>query len=223
MKTLALLVVAIALSLSGCATREYVRDYVDGHLKPVSGHVDAVEGRVADNASAIRSQGAAIGDLQSGLKGQSERIARNEGDIAGLSRTAQDALDRATKAGEMAAGKMVYQVVLSDDKVKFGPDKSKLSPAAKAMLDTFAAKLKRDNKNVYIEIQGYTDSRGGAAMNYRLGEARAQAVRDYLGIHGGIPLHKMSVVSYGESAPVADNHFRAGRAKNRRVVLVVIQ
>jgi outer membrane protein OmpA-like peptidoglycan-associated protein len=40
---------------------------------------------------------------------------------------------------------------------------------------------------------------------------------------GGIALHRMSVISYGESAPVADNRTLSGRAANRRVVLVVLK
>jgi len=90
-------------------------------------------------------------------------------------------------------------------------------------LDEFAAKLKGDDKNVFIEIQGHTDSIGEAAHNLKLGEARAEAVKRHLNMKGGIPLHRMSVISYGETAPVADNKVRAGRQENRRVVLVVIQ
>ena len=54
-------------------------------------------------------------------------------------------------------------------------------------------------------------------------EARAEAVKRYLNIKGGIPLHRMSTISYGESEPIADKHVKAGRIQNRRVVLVVIQ
>jgi peptidoglycan-associated lipoprotein len=40
---------------------------------------------------------------------------------------------------------------------------------------------------------------------------------------GGIPLHRMSTISYGESMPIASNMNKAGRNQNRRVVLVVLQ
>ncbi len=222
MKHLTFITLAGTLLLTGCATREYVHEYVDAQMKPVSGHVDAVDGRVGGAEAAIKSNAAAVSGLQSGLKEQGDRIAKNAGDISQVSQTAQDALQRATAAGKLAEGKFVYELVLSDDKVKFPPDKTSLSKEAQAMLDEFAAKLKQDNKNVFIEIQGHTDSRGEAAANLKLGEARAQAVRNYLSIKDDIPLHRMSVISYGESAPVADNRFKAGRAQNRRVVLVVI-
>ena len=150
-------------------------------------------------------------------------IAKSESDISQLSKTAQDAVERANSAGKLAQGKLVYEVVLSDDKLKFGQNKSSLSKEAEAALDEFAARLKGDNKSVFIEIQGHTDSIGEAAHNLRLGEARAEAVRRHLNMKAGIPLHRMAVISYGETSPVADNKVKAGRQQNRRVVLVVIQ
>lgn len=219
MKNFTLIAASIAL-LSGCATREYVHEYVQGQMKPVSAQVDAVAGRVDSADAAIKANAAAtnsaVTEIQTTLKDHGERIEQ-------LSKTAQEAVQRASEAGKMAQGKMVYEVVLSEDKLKFGSDKFTLVTDAKALLDEFAAKLKQDNKNVFIEIQGHTDSRGEAGPNLALGEKRAQAVRDYLNMKGGIPLHKMAVISYGETAPLASNKLRAGRQENRRVVLVVIQ
>jgi outer membrane protein OmpA-like peptidoglycan-associated protein len=85
----------------------------------------------------------------------------------------------------------------------------------------FAQKLKTDNKNVYLEIQGHTDASGPPAVNRRLGEERAEAVRRFLN-QQGVALNRMATISYGEDAPVAPNDTRAGRAQNRRVVVVVL-
>jgi outer membrane protein OmpA-like peptidoglycan-associated protein len=57
----------------------------------------------------------------------------------------------------------------------------------------------------------------------KLGEARAEATRRYLNASAGIALHRMSVISYGESAPMVDNGSRDGRQQNRRVALVVLK
>jgi peptidoglycan-associated lipoprotein len=221
---------AASLVLSGCATREYVHEYVQTQIKPVSGQVSALEGRantadagIKANAAGLETTNKAVSEIQVTLKVHTDRIAKNETDIAQLSKTAQDAVERANAAGKLAQGKLVYEVVMSEDKLQFGRDKAVLGKAAEAALDEFAAKLKGDNKNVFIEIQGHTDSTGGAASNLKLGEARAEAVRRYLNMKDGIPLHRMSVISYGESAPIADNKVKAGRQANRRVVLVVIQ
>lgn len=137
--------------------------------------------------------------------------------------TAQEALRRAQAAGKLAKGKFLYESVLTDDKVKFGSDTKDLSPEAQKELDIFAAGLSRESKNIYIEIQGHTDSVGSEKLNEELGLLRAESVRRYLNEKHGIPLHRMNVMSYGESAAVADNSTREGRSQNRRITLVVLQ
>lgn len=141
--------------------------------------------------------------------------------LAQLDQTAQDALNRATAAGKLAEGKFLYSMVLSDDSVKFPVDSSKLSPEAQQRLADFVEKLKTDNRNVYLEIQGHTDSTGSSALDQRLGERRAEAVRLFLNQHG-VALNRMSTISCGKKDPVASNKTRDGRAQNRRVVLIVM-
>jgi len=225
MKNLAKLLV-LTLLLSGCATKEYVHEYVQGQLKPVNARVDALEGRANSTDAALSSGSTGLEAtskrLDDAIVTLNNRLAKNEADIAQVSKTAQDALERAAAAGKLAAGKMAYEVVLSEDKVKFGTNKAVLSKQAMEALDEFAAKVKAENRGVYIEVQGHTDSIGSAAHNHKVGQQRADAVRSYLHTKGGIPLHRLSAMSYGESMSVASNMNRAGRAQNRRVVLVVL-
>jgi outer membrane protein OmpA-like peptidoglycan-associated protein len=223
MSKIVLGIAAAALALGGCASKEYVHEYVAGAIKPVNERIDGVEKRVAGTEGGVQSVGQRVDGVDAALKDHGERIAKNEAAIAELSKTAKEALDRATAAGKLAEGKFVQEVVLTDDQLRFGNSKAVLSKEAKAVLDDFAKRLKDDNKNVYIEIQGHTDSRGEEPYNLKLGEERANAVRHYLNASGGLPLHRMSVISYGESKPVADNKVRAGREQNRRVTLVVLK
>ena len=178
-----------AVSLGGCATREYV----DQHVAGVDAKVQATQSQVSQHQ---------------------DRLAQ-------LDQSTKEALDRATAAGKLAEGKFLYSMVLSDDSVKFPVDSAKLSPEADQRLTEFAEKLKTDNRNVYLEIQGHTDSRGPVSLNQRLGEERAEAVRVFMNKHG-VPLNRMSTISYGKQDPAADNKTRAGRAQNRRVVLIVM-
>lgn len=208
------------LVLGGCATKEYVHEYVDGQVKPVKAELAAVDGRAQ---AGIAGNARRLDAVEGTLRDHEGRIAKNTEDIAELTKTAQAALERANAAGKLLEGKFVQEVVLTDDQLKFGSDKSSLGEAARLMLDDLAGRLKAENKNVYIEIQGHTDSRGSESRNLKLGEERAEAVRRYLGTKGGIPLHRMSTVSYGESQPVANNMLNEGRQQNRRVVLVVLQ
>jgi peptidoglycan-associated lipoprotein len=149
------------------------------------------------------------------------RVDATDNHVAAVEGTAKDALDRATAAGKLAEGKFLYSEVLSDDSMKFGVNRHELSPEAQARLDSFAEKLKADNRNVYVEVQGHTDATGAKDYNYKLGEERAEAVRRYLN-QKGVALNRINTISYGPDAPVAANTDKAGRQQNRRVVLIVL-
>ncbi|HXU44997.1 MAG TPA: OmpA family protein [Thermoanaerobaculia bacterium] len=199
------LVLAGGLLASGCATKKYVQ----GETAKVDERVTGVQGQVEEVQSNVKQQGA--------------RLDTHDQQIGQASRTAQEALERAQEAGKLAEGKLLYETVLTDDKVHFGFNKHDLSTDAKAALDEFAEKLKADGKGVYVEIQGHTDSVGSDAYNEDLGQSRAEAVRVYLNKQHQLPLHRMNVISYGESAPMADNGTKEGRSQNRRVALVVLR
>jgi outer membrane protein OmpA-like peptidoglycan-associated protein len=185
-----------AVALSGCATKDYVREQVAG----VDRRVDAVDGKV------------------SGAQG---RIDQHDTRLAALDQTSREALERATAAGKLAEGKFLYSMVLSDDSVKFPVRRATLSTEAEARLMEFVEKLKSENRNVYLEVQGHTDSKGSEDFNRRLGQDRAEAVRLFMNQHG-VALNRISTISYGASAPVASNATRTGRAQNRRVVIIVL-
>lgn len=141
--------------------------------------------------------------------------------VTGVEGTAGEALARANAAHKLAEGKFLYELVLSDDSVKFPTDHSALSPEAEQRLGELAQRLKSENRNVYLEIQGHTDSVGNAAHNVQLGEARAEAVRRFMS-QQGIALNRMATISYGEDAPVATNDTPEGRSQNRRVAIIVL-
>lgn len=203
--SLALVAAATLLVTTGCATKSYVRKGDDATKSDVAGTVGEVESELER--------------LQSDVD---DRFNRQAGEIDDLSATAREALERAVEAGKLAEGKLLYETILTDDDVRFGFDRAELSDEAKAALDEFAQGVRDDNANVYIEIQGHTDSTGPEMYNLELGKRRAEEVLRYLNLEHGIPLHRMSVVSYGERAPIAANDSNDQRALNRRVALVVL-
>jgi peptidoglycan-associated lipoprotein len=192
----ALAIAAGALSLGGCATK----DYVNKQVAEVNTRIAEVESK----AQATQIQ-----------------VERHQAQLGQLDQSTKEALDRATAAGKLAEGKFLYSIALSDDSVKFPRDSSRLSREAEQRLMALAERLKSDNRNVYVEIQGHTDSTGPDSFNRRLGEQRAEAVRLFMN-RNGVPLNRMSAISYGEMKPAAGNTTRAGRAQNRRVVLIVM-
>lgn len=192
------LALIVAMSATGCATKKYVREEAGA----VNTRVDSVQGQVEEAQT---------------------RLDTHERQIGETSKTAQEALQRAMDAGKLAEGKLLYETVLTDEKVKFAIDAAELSAEARTALDEFASQLKSQNTGVYIEIQGHTDSTGSEKYNEELGLLRAEAVRRYLSQQHQFPLHRMNVISYGETAAVSDNSTREGRSQNRRVALVVLQ
>ena len=73
-----------------------------------------------------------------------------------------------------------------------------------------------------VEIGGHTDSQGSAEYNMKLSEQRAQAVRAYLvSKYPELDAGNLTAKGYGETAPVADNDTKEGRAQNRRVEFTV--
>ena len=149
------------------------------------------------------------------------RVDATDARVTEVAGTAGEALTRATAAQKLAEGKFLYEVVLSDDSVKFPADADTLSPEAEARLAELVQRLKAENRNVYLEIQGHTDSSGDTRANEQLGQSRAEAVRRFLSDQG-IALNRMATISYGETKPVAPNNTREGRAQNRRVAIVVL-
>lgn len=199
----------LAVGLTGCATKTYVNEQV---------------------AAASKASDAKIGDVQKQVETAQMDIANlkksdeaQNAEIASLSGTAKEALARAEEAGKLAKGKFLFEVTLTDEAVKFGFNSTTLSTEAKAALDAFAARVKGENKNVYVEVQGHTDSVGSESYNLKLGQERAESVMRYLNMQHGMPLHRINAISYGEYKPVADNNTNAGRAQNRRVTLVVLE
>jgi peptidoglycan-associated lipoprotein len=191
----------LGMVVHGCASKKYVSKEVAGLDAASSQRMDGIETQVEQNQS---------------------RLDQHEEGMGEISRTAQEALERAIAAGQLAEGKFLYETVFSDDQVKFGFNEAELTPTATQALDIFVADLKSRDQNIFIEIQGHTDSVGTEEYNYQLGQKRAEAVRRYLSSQG-IPLHRMSVISYGLTAPIADNSTPEGRAVNRRVTIVVLQ
>ena len=219
-----LLAVTVAIA-PACATKKYVRTEVGG----VNSKVDTLSTTVEQTQGRIQQDEARIGqvDQKAEAAGQSAAAAQNSANAAQQAarqvgtRVDQVAADVASEAA--ISRKLVYSVTLSEDQGNFKLGKTELPEEAKMRLDQVVEQLKGDTKNnVFIEIEGHTDNIGSPQGNYQLGLERAEAVKRYLYMQHQIPLHKISVISYGEEKPVAPNNTKAGRAQNRRVVVRVL-
>ncbi len=101
--------------------------------------------------------------------------------------------------------------------VNFETGSANLTDQSHTTLDRVAASLAA-YPLLRVEVAGYTDSRGSAATNLRLSQARAAAVRTYL-LDKGVPPRQLTSRGFGAGNPIASNATAAGRARNRRVEL----
>ena len=105
--------------------------------------------------------------------------------------------------------------------VNFETGKADLLPESYPALNEVGTVL-RKWQQLQIEVGGHTDSRGTAATNQKLSEARAESVRSYLlSTFSDIQPSQLSSKGYGEARPIAPNNNALNMAKNRRVEFVV--
>jgi peptidoglycan-associated lipoprotein len=215
---LALSVAALAAGGStACATKGFVRNRVG----EVNDKVESVSRSLEETQERTRKNEAAITEANQKIVQVDQRAAAAN-DAAANARTAADTAANKADAVDKATKRIVYEVTLSEDQGNFKLGQAQLPDEAKARLDEVVKQLKDNPNGAYLEVEGYTDNRGPKEFNEKLGLDRAEAVKRYLYEQHQIPLHRISVISYGPDKPIAPNTTREGRAKNRRVVIKVL-
>ena len=111
---------------------------------------------------------------------------------------------------------------LNDSVVNFASDSAEVPEAMAPFLKTAAADLKQLKAGHVLEIAGYTDNTGDAALNLALSQKRAEAVRQAL-IKYGADANMLVAKGYGEADPIASNDTAEGRLENRRIEYHVVK
>lgn len=224
-KSFCIFTVAAGILLSGMTGCANTKEYVDEQIRLLSIKTEELNSEI----NSLRTDtGVSIGNVRKEVEASQQDIHALQGvmerqreEIYKELNTAQEAMKRARD--KLREGKLLYEMTISDESVFFAFGKTGLSKDAASALSMFANVLITENKEIYIEIQGHTDNIGSDAYNLKLGQARAESVMRYLHTRHNIPLHRMNVFSYGESRHVAPNDTAGNRAKNRRVVLMVME
>ena len=111
---------------------------------------------------------------------------------------------------------------LNDSVINFPTGGSEVPASIRGFLESAASDLKQVPKGYVLEIAGYTDNTGDAAINRELSERRADAVREAL-IKAGAEPDMLVAKGYGSADPIASNDTPEGRQRNRRIEYRVVK
>jgi len=107
------------------------------------------------------------------------------------------------------------------ENVNFATGSADLLPESEETLHAVGKALEKYPK-LRVEVQGHSDTRGAAASNLRLSEARAASVRRWLLDHFDLHPDNLVAKGYGETQPLTDERTEADRLRNRRVEMVAL-
>ncbi len=176
---------------------------------------EAAERAEAAQAVALEAAGAETEQARklAQARAREAELARKEAELAAAV-AADEIPDASPPPVRSAGGKQVYTLAGN----AFGSGSANLTAQAQASLRALAAQLRGGSSRIAIE--GHTDSQGADAANLALSRQRAEAVRRVLE-DAGLPGARLGATGKGETAPVADNTSADGRARNRRVEIIV--
>ncbi len=163
--------------------------------------------------TALEAQKSQLEQEKSALEAQRSALEKQKGE---LSQRLQGALSQVAETKNTARG---FIVNLPD--ILFDVNQATLKPEAKITIAKLSGILLL-MPELNLRIEGHTDSTGGADYNMSLSQKRADSVKTFLA-ESGIAVERQTAVGYGMDRPIADNTSKEGRAKNRRVELVIAE
>ncbi|HET7299665.1 MAG TPA: OmpA family protein [Oleiagrimonas sp.] len=181
----------------------------------------------AEQAERLQAQGEAYSqaaDEARAAAAQANKLAQSQAHAAALARHEAQLAESAVKLmrqqlDHLQAHQGAEGLQMTLGGVAFATGQTTLRPEARAHLGKLV-KFVQSQPDKHIRIEGYTDSSGNAAVNQSLSLKRAQSVSHAL-VEQGVDASRITAVGMGETHPVASNSTATGRAKNRRVVVIL--
>lgn len=223
------LLMLVALSTPGCATKKFVQEQTN----PIQKRVEEIDKKHSEALASLDSK------EQKDISRVEERAMTAENKANDAARAAQQADSKAGQAGDAAraaaAAAQANQAkigdlttafqnldnfkMISSDGVLFKFNKAELTPEAKAKLDQLIQQTTGVSRFI-LEVEGFTDKSGSREYNLALSRRRADSVVRYLVDHN-IPLRRIHMIGLGPDQAVAEEQTAATRKEQRRVVVKV--
>lgn len=177
--------------------------------------------QVATNVAALEAHGGQLASHDVQLAAQKENIETNQQNIAAHQQKIEQNIKDIEENTQRFTALSEYDVK-SQATVNFDVGSTKIPAKDQIELKELANNA-TGLTGYIIEVTGYADSTGSAAMNTKLSENRAKAVVTYLIQQGSVPVrHIVAPGAMGEYGAAAPNETKAGRAENRRVEVKVL-
>jgi outer membrane protein OmpA-like peptidoglycan-associated protein len=171
----------------------------------------AVAGGIIGHASGNTAMGAVIGGVVGGVAGGliGHKMDKQQKEIEAIKEA------KVEKVNDGEGLKVTF-----DAGILFETNSSTLSTQSQDALNKFSQSL-QNNPETDVAISGHTDNTGSDKINDPLSEKRAESVFNFM-VSRGVPRSRMTTVGNGSKQPVASNKTEEGRAKNRRVEIVIV-
>ena len=177
--------------------------------------------QVAANVQTLETHSGQLASHGVQLAAQKENIETNQQGIAANKQQLEQNIKDIEENSQRFTALSNYDVK-GQATVKFNVGSSSISAADQEELNKLA-QTATGLTGYIVEVMGYADSTGSAAMNTKLSEDRAKAVVTYLIQQGNVPIrHVVAPGAMGEYGAAAPNETKAGRAENRRVEIKVL-
>jgi len=224
------------------AAREAFQEKHDAMVEELRGSLAAAEQNLAGVETELREARQAADEAR---QTHEQQIAEAQSTISGLEQTLEQTRQKAAedlaaseREGEEAVAYVrgIYSELstlggrhtkrgvllsLAENDLQFSISKAKLPEGEIPSLDRIA-ELLVGHPELMIRIEGHTDNKGRDETNLELSQKRADAVKQALA-ERGVDLQRMAAKGIGAARPIADNASSAGRRKNRRVEIYVLE
>ena len=210
------LIAVVAILLVGCATSKMKQE--NENLKT---QVQNLHGELA----AARDENARLSQEKVGMESE---LSKTRAEYAANQKELEAMTKKLAGQGFEVAMRGGMMVVTMPQRILYGSGKAELASTGKDKLKTLAQTLNKELKGFPVEVQGHTDTdpilrtKDKYKSNWELSYDRAQTVAYYL-ISVGVDAKRIHASAYGQYSSVSSNATAEGKAKNRRVEIVVMQ
>ena len=198
---------------SGCvATKDWVQSWTNEQLFPINKRLSETEASVSKTDGRVTQVDARVDTM-------AKQIATLEARLGQTDAKANLALESLQRL--RPERKMVLNFTAGP---QFATNSAQFSAQAKKDIDSFLSDVKGHSDEgapLVFVVAGHTDADGAPSYNYELSKRRAESIAAYLIADKNLDPTRVMAVGYGERMPVGDNKTEAGRAKNRRVEIMV--